>query len=307
MPSIEETEPKTLTSSSDPIAQEHDAAQVDRELEEKVLKEEAPPIEDTEVPVNGTAEEEEDIPEAEDAPVAAVPIAPEETVPAVETQTEAAATQELAPEKPKDPEPTPATSTPPVQTAPPPAAASTTAAAAPAAAAPAAPPKPAAPKTWATLAAAANNRIATPVTPAVRSTPPPAGNQAKPAAPAQVPTGPAPAAPTAPTASTALTGPAVPTAPSAQTNSTEAATVPSPQDEWQSVNHDHNKRQTRVQQAPAEQQNSRAYIKNVYESVDGDELKKTLEKYGELAYFDISRQKVSFFSFLCTNISVQAC
>ncbi|KAI9692194.1 MAG: hypothetical protein M1822_006424 [Bathelium mastoideum] len=275
-PSIEETEPKTLTSSEDPVARENDAAQVDRELEQKVLKEDVVIPQEPDVAVNGAVDEEEaeSVQPAEDAPAAAVPAALEDVPPAVETQTEPPV-QELVPEKPKDPEPTPVTSTPPAS------------AAQPVVAAP--PPKPAAPKTWANLAAAAANRIATPVAPTVRSTPPPTANPAKSVPPAQAPV---PGAPTAPAA--------------AQTTSTEAPAAQSPQDEWQPVNHDHNKRQSRVQQAPAEQQNSRAYIKNVYESVDGDELKKTLEKYGEIQYFDISRQKNCAFVDFATPAGYQA-
>ncbi|KAI9656579.1 MAG: hypothetical protein M1821_004786 [Bathelium mastoideum] len=275
-PSIEETEPKTLTSSEDPVARENDAAQVDRELEQKVLKEDVVIPQEPDVAVNGAVDEEEaeSVQPAEDAPAAAVPAALEDVPPAVETQTEPPV-QELVPEKPKDPEPTPVTSTPP-------ASAAQSVVAAP-------PPKPAAPKTWANLAAAAANRIATPVAPTVRSTPPPTANPAKSVPPAQAPV---PGAPTAPAA--------------AQTTSTEAPAAQTPQDEWQPVNHDHNKRQSRVQQAPAEQQNSRAYIKNVYESVDGDELKKTLEKYGEIQYFDISRQKNCAFVDFATPAGYQA-
>jgi hypothetical protein len=35
-----------------------------------------------------------------------------------------------------------------------------------------------------------------------------------------------------------------------------------------------------------------AYIKNVNERVDAALLKETLAKYGKIAYFDVSRQKV---------------
>ena len=263
VPSVEDTEPRTLTSSNDPAAREQDAMKVDKELEEKIPNEDKAEIPEPDVPVNSTPEVEdtEDVQQAEDAPVAAVPAVADEVPPTVEAQIGATA-EELVPEKPKDPEPTPVAPSPAVSTAP-----STVTAP---------PPKPAAPKTWANLAAAAN-RIATPATPTVRSTPSPTANQARTAPPAQAP------------------ATSAPTAPAAQTPSSDAPAVTSPQDEWQPVNHDHNKRQTKVQPAANEQQqqNSRAYIKNVYESVDGDELKKTLEKYGDLAYFDISRQKVS--------------
>ena len=262
-PSVEDTEPRTLTNSEDPAAREHDASKVDKELEEKVLQEDTANSQESDVPVDGAATiDTENVQPAEEAPAAAVPAVAEEITPATEPQTGAAA-EEFVPEKPKDPEPSPVASTPPDSTVP-------SAISAP-------PPKPVAPKTWANLAAAAHNRIATPVTPVVRSTPSPAANQAKAPPPVQASTTSAPTAPAAQTASSEAQAPA----------------DSSPQDEWQPVNHDHSKRQSRAQPAASEPQNSRAYIKNVYESVPGDELRKTLEKYGEVAYFDISRQKVS--------------
>ncbi|KAF2234045.1 hypothetical protein EV356DRAFT_515718 [Viridothelium virens] len=285
-PSTEETEPRTLTSSDDPAAQEADAAQVDRELEQKVLKEDAMELGESDPPVNGAANTEDagSVQHTEDAPAVAAPAVPEETDPAADTET-APAAPEFEAEKPKAPEPTPIASPPPASTAPPVVTAPPPKPAAPKAWANVAP---AAPKTWANLAAAANNRIATPATPAVQPTPSPAANQAK-----QTP-------PAPPSTTNAPTGPA------AQTTSNEAAAAGSPQDEWQSVNHEHNKRQPRAQPAQSEQPNSRAYIKNVYESVDGDELKKTLEKYGEIAYFDISRQKNCAFVDFATPAGYQA-
>ncbi|KAF2399384.1 hypothetical protein EJ06DRAFT_538305 [Trichodelitschia bisporula] len=137
------------------------------------------------------------------------------------------------------------------------------------------PPKPAVPKTWAQLASAnrAAAAAATPATPAA-----PAAAQPKAAAPA-------PAAPAAPAAT-----------------QTPPAREPSPtgsqQDAgWQTAGADHSRKQSRAQAQPAVGENGRvrAYVKNVYPSVDADELKAHLAKFGELFYFDVSRQKNSAF------------
>jgi hypothetical protein len=170
--SVEHAEPKTLTSSLSPAAVEHDAQEVDKELEEKVLKNQ--PAEEESAPaVNGVAEPEtSEATQTEETPAAAQQPQPESKDAVVE------------PEKPKDPTPSPAPA--PAQQAPPPQ--------------PAAPPKPAAPKTWASLAASANRTVATPATPAVPTQPQNRPAQPKPAALAPAPA-PAPqAAPAAPVA-----------------------------------------------------------------------------------------------------------
>ncbi|KAI9687971.1 MAG: hypothetical protein M1820_010369 [Bogoriella megaspora] len=278
VPSTEETEPKTMTSSDDPVALEIDATMVDKEIEEKILKDEI--VQEQEVPpavdVNGILDDTDNIEHAEDAPAAAVSQVQEDVAPVPEEPEVPATVADVEPEKPKDPEPTPVTAT-------------------PIAAPPAAPPKPAAPKTWATLAAAANQRIA-PATPAVRTTPP-ATNQTKVTPPAQTPASNAPAAAAAAAAPAAL----------ATTGSTtEAQPAPSPQDDWQPVGGDHNKRQARAQAPATEQQNSRAYIKNVYENVDPEELRKVLAQHGEIVYFDVSRQKNCAFVDFATPAGYQA-
>ncbi|KAK4507411.1 hypothetical protein PRZ48_001146 [Zasmidium cellare] len=251
-PAPTEAEPKTLTSSADPTAVEHDAAQVDKGLEEKVVnhvEEETAPV------VNGEhAETEEEA--VEETPATTAPEAAETN----ENERPSTTESEIQPEKPKDPEPTPIAS-PAKQAAP---------QAAPAAPKPAAP---AAPKTWANLAAAAN-RVATPATPAVPQ--PASSTTSRPAAKA------APSAPSAPAAAT-------PSAPAAQRQ--EAAASDS-QDEWTAVGGSHNRQQSRQTNAPQpEQPQNRGYIKNVHENVDYEELKAELEKFGELAYLDIARQK----------------
>lgn len=262
-----EAEPKTLTSSTDPAAVEHDAAQVDKVLDEKVVnhveKEEPAPV------VNG-----ESAP-AEEAAVEEVPAttAAPEAAQAKENERPATTESEIQPEKPKDPEPTPVAS-PPKQAAP--------------KAAPAPKPSaPAAPKTWANLAAAAN-RVATPAAPQ------PAPSSAtsatsRPAAKA------APTAPSAPSAAPSAPAAAAAAAPSGPAAQRQEASASDSQDEWTAVGGSHNRQQSRqTNVAQPEQPQNRGYIKNVHENVNYDELKAELEKFGELSYFDIARQKVCY-------------
>ena len=92
-----------------------------------------------------------------------------------------------------------------------------------------------------------------------------------------------PAAPTQPKAPK-------PTLPAVQPAAAES--IPSPASSgsgWQTA--DHGKKQNRPQQKSTEQ-NTLAYIKNVNEKVDAHLLRVTLEKFGELKYFDVSRPKV---------------
>ena len=145
------------------------------------------------------------------------------------------------------------------------------------------PSKPAAPKTWATLAAAAN-RVATPAVSVPASTP-----VAQPQARAGSNANP-------PSTSNAPSNNGISATDTAATNNAS-----NPSSGWHTAGAEHNKRQSRAipqQQSSSQQGNTdalmtRAYIKNVYESVDADELKATLSKYGELAYFDVNRMKVS--------------
>ncbi|KAI9823884.1 MAG: GTPase activating protein (SH3 domain) binding protein [Thelocarpon impressellum] len=254
-------EPKTLTSSGDLIEQRHDAEVVDKHLEEKLLKENGSKTGHAKAPTsvsktNGTlAEHDADANQAEDAPVAAVEAKADD---AVSTEAvESALEREVAePERPKDPEPTPIVS--------PDKPASTPASQA----SQSAPPKPAAPKTWANLVAAA--RSAAPAAPSSTSSTPPAPSQPKvappPAQPAQS------AAPGEPLA----------------VQSPKTANVG-----WQTAGNEHAKRQVRPQSisGTGEKENVLAYVKNVTEKVEIEALKSTLAKYGDLAYFDVSRPK----------------
>ncbi|KAF2161763.1 hypothetical protein M409DRAFT_69567 [Zasmidium cellare ATCC 36951] len=249
-----EAEPKTLTKSADPAAVEHDAAQVGKGLEEKVVNHVE---EETALVVNGEHAEIEE-PAVEETPATTAP----ETIQSNENERPSTTESEVQPEKPKDPEPTPIAS-PPNQAAPQPAPAPK-------------PAGPAAPKTWANLAAAAN-RVATPATPAAPQT---AASSSKPATKA---------APTAPSAPAATPAAATPSGPAAQRQEPAASDS---QDEWTAVGGSHNRQQSRQANVPQpEQPQHRGYIKNVHENVDYDELKAELEKFGELSYFDIARQK----------------
>ena len=103
-----------------------------------------------------------------------------------------------------------------------------------------------------------------------------------------------PVAPTAPSNRPLRTpqpnaAPKTPPEPSATTPSNP--TSPTESNGWQNV--DSNKRQTRPQGKSNPEQVTLAYIKNVNEKVDARILRDVLEKYGELKYFDVSRQRVS--------------
>lgn len=267
-PTAEETEPKTLTSSIEPAAIERDAKVVDKELEEKVLKvDESEQL--TSEPVNGVHEKEK--PEAskvEGAPPTAV--APDENV---ASSSQPSADAEIPAEKPKDPTPSPARPT--VEPNPP---------------SPPAPQKPSVPKTWANLAAAAN-RVATPAAPATPATLAPPAATAAPAVPTQAQLQKA-ATPKPSTAAASVPAQqqAASTAPAVQREN-DASPV---QDEWSTVVASHNRQQSRQVSVQQQEQGPqhRGYIKNVHEGIKFDDLKSHLARYGELAYFDIARQKV---------------
>ncbi|KAI0430469.1 hypothetical protein F5Y09DRAFT_228127 [Xylaria sp. FL1042] len=214
---------------------------------------------------------------------AATEPAPQETAAASEAATKAAdpapdpdtAAQELAEEtvqeaeKPKDPSPTP------VAPRQPPA---------PAAPTPTQPPKP---MTWASrIAAAAGPPKVSPAVPLTKAAPVPA------------PTRPVAAAPT-PASQT--------TAPGAQ--ATEAATPTKEAGaEWQTAGSD-SKRQNRPQSISgglAEKDGTLGYVKYVTDKVGREELESALAQYGELAYFDINRQKNCAFVEFKTTAGYQA-
>lgn len=266
-----EHESTTLTSSSDPVQQEHDAEQVDRKLEEEVLQQSGPdldPSSDTTPAIAPTSAEAVDI--AEDAPAAApvVKEAEEEAAEAPEQAAEAAAVQDEAqPEKPRDPDPTPiASPSKPAKADP---------VEFPASTIPVAPPKPAAPKTWANLVAA--NRA------------------------------PAPAVPNGTPSNSSITSPPAPQPKAAPSSTNQSATPPTSANEdaptktqqngnsgWQMAGSDNSKKQGRQQSqsGSGSQENVLGYVKNVTDKVDASILKTTLAQYGKLVYFDVSRPKV---------------
>lgn len=188
-------------------------------------------------------------------------------VPAVEATAEAEEPAKPEPaeepaqktEEPKEPEHTPVEKTDPqVESAP---------------SEPAAPPKP---MTWASRAAAAAGPR--PVVPLPKTATPPATKESRP--PAQ-PAAPAQAA-----------------APPAQTTETPASTENATSKDnsgWQTAGAD-SKRQNRPQSASAapEKEGTLGYVKYVTEKVQEADLRKALEAHGELAYFDINREKVSY-------------
>ena len=260
-----EAEPETLTSSADPVQQQHDVEQVDKKLEEAVHQDapadKEPADSDT---VNGyTAPEAAEIVHAEDAPAAATKEA-QEPAEVPEQAAESAAAEVAQEEKPRDPEPTPSASPP-----------------KPAKAAPieptnpAAPVKPAAHKTWANLVA--EKSAAAPAvpngSPSSTVTPPPPQPKATPATTSQSVTTPT---------STGDESPA-----KAQQNGNSG---------WQMAGSDNNKKHGRQQSQSVSggQEKIMAYVKNVTDKVDASILRTTLEKYenGKLPYFDVSRQKV---------------
>lgn len=275
----DEPETKTLTSSADPAAVEHDARQVDHELEAKLATDEPPAVPEMQTAtVNGEVVPEgsavaEDAPAAalpaEDAPAAALP-AEEEAVSAAveeqETQAESKPEPEpeqepevVQPEVPKSPKPSPLASPPkpmaiqPTQ--------------------PTMPAVPAVPKTWASMVASGALAGKKPVTPAV---PPPSPAPAQPkAASSKAPS----AVPTTPAAS-------VPREPSPQTT---------PQsDGWQTAVNDHGRRQNRPQSlSTAAPQGAQGYIKTLPPSTTTDMIKSELSKYGNVIYCDIHFERVS--------------
>lgn len=268
---VQQPAAETLSSSQDPVAIEQSASQVDKELQQKVLDPAPIPKEDPPAgAVNGSAPAETDLVQASDAPVAATTAGDEpaqSTIQDVESQT----IEEPETEKPKDPEPTPAIS--PAKSAAQPASASPAQASAPAAS------KPSAPKSWASLAAAAHR---TP--PAV-----PVPQQSSSAAAPQTKAAPVPAATPAPAAA-----PSPAPAPSAAAAPAEAPPAKQ-EDEWTAVG-DHKKQQKGAQAAAGAQEGpqTRAYIKNVSETLDPKDLRAAMEKFGDITYFDVHKAKVSF-------------
>ena len=248
----------TLTSSDDLVQQEVDAEMLDRKLEENVLQK--PSAQDN-IPrnfkANGHAVSEAPIIHAEEIPTATV----KETE--VDTPSHAAAVEEEEgePEKPHDPEPTPADS--------PPRPVKVTAAVTQA---PASPAKPAAPKSWASLV----GRAAAP-------------NTTNGTVPAAMPKQTQPKPKTTPSASKPPANP--------QDVTVEGSSGPAPTNgnsEWQLADSKQRQNRSHSQSVSSSQANVLGYVKNVTEKVDASLLKAQLQTFGELNYFDVSRLKVRF-------------
>lgn len=126
-------------------------------------------------------------------------------------------------------------------------------------------PVPAIPKTWANIAS--RSGATAPVPPAIPVGPPKAPATASPK----------PAVTQAPAGTEKAAAPSQP-----------AASQPTDSSGWQTAG------EGKKQQPRTEEQNVLAYIKNVTDKVDGDQLKDTLAKFGNLKYFDVNRQKVSW-------------
>ena len=259
-------EPKTLTSSVDPVAVEHDAQQVDQELEQKALKEEPQATE--EPVVNGSPPEEAEEEPAEEEPTPAV-------IPTEDVATAAAAPavgdENLKPEAPKDPEPTPSESPAKEATPPPPPAA----------------PKPAAPMSWASLVGNAN-KVATPTAPPAPSPTSQGKSTTSTAKPASATTS---TTSTAPAAASSSIPQAASSALAAQRD--ESPATGSQGEEWTPVGGSHNRQQSRQVNVQQDAPNNRGYIKNVHSGINADELKAALDLIAEVTYFDVAPEKVS--------------
>lgn len=264
-----QAEPKTLTSSDDPVAQERDAQEVDKKLEQKVVEKETAKEEASSdnPPANGaTVEKTAQVDVAEDAPAAAVAIDTPESAATPEVAETAVEAENVQPEKPKDPDPTPVAS--------PPQPTKATPVQAPASEAPS---KPAAPKTWANLVA--GPRAAAPAVPSPASSTSPPPSQPRASAPPPQTQSPPASAP----------------APAASVETPPGQPQQGSGNGWQTAGHEHAKRQSRPQSisGTGEGGNVLGYVKNVTDKVDASILKTTLQQYGKLAYFDVSRQKVN--------------
>ncbi|KAK3900247.1 putative ntf2 and rrm domain-containing protein [Staphylotrichum tortipilum] len=246
-----EPEVKEEAPAAEEPAQEQEAAQLDAEAVTEKLAEAA------EVPAPEEAPAPEPVAEApKAAPAEEVEAQPEQTV-----EEEIAEEEAKKPEEPKDPAPTPSAAPAPIPVRAP--------VAAPAPAQPEKPKEPPKPMSWASRVAAGAG-AARPVAPVPKTATPPAPAQAR----APVPAAPQQAAP-----------------PSQQQESAPAPAAAKDQGEWQTAE---TKRQSRAQPpaaAPAEKDGTMAYIKYVTDKVKEEDLRSILIGFGELAYFDINRQK----------------
>ena len=266
---------RTLTGEADPVRQQHDVEQLDAGLEKVIASEEPPrhdaseeaPDEETSM-TNGTATAEvsPDQPPDESQPANDIG----ESTPAMvgEGHQGHHNSEDVQPESPKAPEPTPAIS-------PRPQPAASHQASPPASTMPA---KPTAPKTWAKLVATSRTSAPTASSPPSSTSPAPTGPRAAP--------------------------------PSAEVH--DAPPSPAPQGSnagWQTAGNESAKRQSRppsTSGGPGSAERVLAYVKNVTDKVSADALREALLQHGDLAYFDISRQKVSYYPGTCFSLGACA-
>lgn len=257
-------ETAALTPPADDVEPEHDDEANIEKLEEQPQNDKAD-VDEKEPeqvsPESTVADEATEEVRAEDASDVATTTPDKEDEASPETPEQVGIAEALEPESPQEPEPTPIASPPspkatPTHTSP-----------------PVPPSKPAAPKTWANLVA--SNRVASPAVP--NQTPSSAIN-------------PVPAQPKLVPASAARSI----TPPNLSGDDTQNRNPPNGNAGWQMAGHENGKRQGRQQSLSGhpEKDTVLGYIKNVTERVDASLLKSTLLEYGNLVYFDVSRQKV---------------
>lgn len=259
----------TLAASEDPAQEQHIVEEVDHKLEAELEADKASSEESAEEPPtsNGASTGPLGEEKQEHEPAASVSGTEEQNDTPAEDAEKAVEETMPTPEKPRDPDPTPVASPPkPAQAAP---------AETPPPAAPTAPPKPAAPKTWANLVAA--NRVAAPAVPSPASSASPAPSQPR-------------------NAPTQASQPANP--PAAAADDSLSRNQANGNAGWQTAGTDNNRRQTRGQSISGntDKDTILGYVKNVTDKVDASILKSTLNEFGKLAYFDVSRTKVYFCS-----------
>ncbi|KAI9657581.1 MAG: hypothetical protein M1829_006889 [Trizodia sp. TS-e1964] len=258
-----EPEPKTLASSIDALKPNTNIEQVDRQLQQSIDKEEtAPKIFlsekfDSSVPsVEDSAEIDagQDLEEvgSDSAQIDSIAVESNDAAISEICNTEPSYLEEVkAAEKPREPEPSPI-ATPKV-------------------------PQPALPKVTVT---------------AKPPLPPTWANIAKSSSPASVATAPSTyAASTSPAPSHPRAAPPAPISVASAMPDIQQPQATTPGSVWQTAGNDHARRQNRQLSISGNTDNVLAYVKNVTEKVGADELRNVLKKYGELAYFDVNRQK----------------
>ncbi|KAI9788296.1 MAG: hypothetical protein M1816_006981 [Peltula sp. TS41687] len=267
--------PKTSTDSNDSEQQQPDVEQVDAELEKTISKQDdepqaeqsqAQPDEPAQAPVSNGASTDE---------------VTEEQKPREESQDVQHTEQdEQSPpaETKAEPDEVPEEAQPEQPKEPEPTPAVTPPKPTPKAASPpqtAAQPKPAAPKTWANLVAGSRPTPSATPSPGSSTSPAPSQQRAAPP-PADTP-----------------------------------ETTPSPVQQgsssgWQTAGNDHARRQSRPQSTSGAGDKVMAYVKNVTEKVSSETLREMLLQYGDLVYFDISRQRNCAFVEFSTPAGYQA-